>query len=331
VTTAGTKPTKVTFYTIANHRFFLGAVALLNSLRVTGHSGELVVLDVGLVPSERELLEDHARVVASPKPIESHPTMMKPYPHFFEPSGTVVAIDSDILVTGSLGEVFELADQGKICAYPDTPTVRNRWHAEWEQTLKLRSPLRHEVYVNAGFVVFSTTHWPQLLERWWNVCQLVPGDQAYGHETIFNAGDQDALNALLMSEISRDNVALLPEAQAAFAGDVTVEDLDTLRCSANREQKTILHYLDSPKPWEPTGWLRLAATDYVRLMRRLLFAPDVPLRLDPNQVPVWLRPTRRGELTLRALGAANRAVVWSAHRAPTPLRDRLRRVRRALA
>ena len=31
-----------------DHRFFLGTVALLNSLRLTGNVGELVVLDAGL-------------------------------------------------------------------------------------------------------------------------------------------------------------------------------------------------------------------------------------------------------------------------------------------
>ena len=117
-------------------------------------------------------------------------------------------------------------------------------------------------------------------------------------------------------------VALIPQAEAAFGGDITVKDAETLMCKANGASKTILHYLDSPKPWEPSGWLRLGAPDYVRLIRRLLFATDVPLRLDPRHVPLWLRPGVRGELTLRALAAPNRSIVWSAYKpseaAPPP-------------
>ena len=47
----------MTYFTVSTHRFFLGTVALLNSLRLTGNAGELVVLDAGLTPDERELLE----------------------------------------------------------------------------------------------------------------------------------------------------------------------------------------------------------------------------------------------------------------------------------
>jgi hypothetical protein len=54
----------MTYYTVSDHRFFLGTVALLNSLRLTNNGGDFVVLDVDLTPSERELLSDHATVFA---------------------------------------------------------------------------------------------------------------------------------------------------------------------------------------------------------------------------------------------------------------------------
>jgi hypothetical protein len=37
----------VTFYTVSNEPYFLGTVALLNSLRKTGNDGSFVVLDAG--------------------------------------------------------------------------------------------------------------------------------------------------------------------------------------------------------------------------------------------------------------------------------------------
>jgi hypothetical protein len=326
----GAPKNEVTYYTISDHRFFPGAIALLNSLRLTGNAGELVVLDAGLTPIERELLSDHATVFAPPQQIEGNPVLMKAYPHLLEPSGIVVLIDSDMIVTGSLDHVRDIAREGKICAYPDPPETRKRWFAEWHEVLELRAPLRREVCVNSGFLAFSTDRWPDLLGRWWEVCELIPATEVFGAGTSFNAGDQDALNALLMSEIPREGLALLPEAEEAFGGDARVEDVETLTCTSAGRQTKVLHYVDRPKPWERSGWLRLAATGYVRLMRRLLFAPDVPLRLDPGQLPLWLRPSLGGELALRSLGAANRAIVWSSHKAPRPLQERLRRMRRRL-
>ena len=58
-------PTDSTYYTIANAPFFPGLVALLNSLRLSGNAGELVVLDRGLEEEQRELLEPHAPLSSS--------------------------------------------------------------------------------------------------------------------------------------------------------------------------------------------------------------------------------------------------------------------------
>ena len=52
-----------TYYTITDEPFFVGTVALLNSLRLTGHEGEFVALDCGLTPTQQRRLAQHARVV----------------------------------------------------------------------------------------------------------------------------------------------------------------------------------------------------------------------------------------------------------------------------
>jgi hypothetical protein len=321
----------VTYFAVSTHRFFLGTVALLNSLRLTGNVGELVVLDAGLTPSERKLLSPHATVFAPPKRRDIHPVLMKTYAHLTQPSGTVVVIDSDMIVTDSLDHVLALAREGRICAYPDVLAVRRRCFPEWQQTLQLRAPLRSDVYVNTGLVAFSIAHWPHLLERWRQACELIPPGEMWGSRSPFNAPDQDALNALLMSEIPREALVLLPENEQVFGGDAAVDDFDALTCSTPAGPAKILHLIDSPKPWESSGWLRLAGTDYVRLMRRLLFATDLPLRVDPEQAPMWLRPSLRGELTLRALGSANKAFVQASRLLPEPLQTQLRQVRRWFA
>ena len=326
-----TTPARVTYFTVSTHRFFPGTVALLNSLHVSGNIGNLVVLDAGLTSRERDLLSQHATVFAPPRAIDEHPVLLKASAHLLQPSGEVVVIDSDMIVTGSLEPALACARDGKICAFPDVPAVRGRWFAEWEHTLALRRQLRRDVYVNSGFVAFSTIHWPELLTRWRELCQLIPPSDMWGRRSPFNAPDQDALNALLMSEIPREAVALLPEDEQVFGGDVSVDDFETLACTSAGRLSKILHLIDSPKPWEPSGWLRLAGIDYAQLMRRLLFADDVPLRLDRDQVPLWLRPGMTGKRTLRMLGSANRAIVSAAHSVPEPLRMHLRELRRRTA
>ncbi len=311
----------VTYYTVSDHRFFLGTVAMLNSLRITGNEGELVVLDMGLTDHERDVLRGHASLVMPPEETQGvHVLSMKPYPLFFEPSETVVLIDSDMIVTDSLDSVLEWARAGKICVCPAwTEDARTRWFPDWEVMLELRSPLRREDWVHNGFVVLEMEHWPDLFQRWWEVCGRGPEH------------DADALNALFMSEISRDALHILPQGDEVFGGAAQVVDARTLACTLNGRATRLLHYPDNPKPWEPSGWLRLAAPHYVRLMRRLLFANDVTLRVEPRDAPVWLRPSSRGELALRCLGGANRTIVWTSRRIPEPVVERLRRMRRKIA
>jgi lipopolysaccharide biosynthesis glycosyltransferase len=321
----------VTYYTVSDHRFFLGTVALLNSLRVTGNAGELVVLDAGLTSDQRKILEGHATLFDPPQLAAGHPGIMKAYPYLLDAHGTVVVIDSDIVVTGSLQPALDFAREGKICACPPwTEEVRNRWFAEWETALELRAPLRREAWVHNGFVVFSTEHWPGLLERWWEVCELVPVSEMYQDTSLFQAPDADALNALLMSEIPRDALALLPDGDEAFGGHITIDDPKTLSCRLDGRPTRIVHYPDSPKPWDPYGWLRLGVPAYARILQRLYFADDVPLRLDPKQVPLWLRTTSPGSVAYTAVTAANRAIGWSSRVAPEPVRERLRNFRQTM-
>ena len=318
-----------TYYTISDAGFFLGTVMLLNSLRLTGNEGKLVVLDAGLDAGQRAVLEGHAEVVDLPRKIAGTPVSMKPYPYLVGASGTVVLIDSDIVVTGRMDRALDLARQGRMVATPAwTEAARNRWFAEWEPTLKLRAPLRREEWFHNGLVVLDVGRWPHLLERWWELNELVPAEQAFRDNQPFNAPDADSLNALLMSEIPRSALALLPEGDEAFGGDVIIEDAESLRCTLNGRPTLLLHYPDSPKPWQRRGWVRAGATAYAKIMRRLLFAPDLPFRLDPVDVPVWLRPNLRGRAALRACAAANVTIGWLSRRLPDTGRNRLRDWRR---
>jgi hypothetical protein len=307
-----------TLYTIADARFFAGVVGLLNSLRLTGNEGEVVVLDRGLTPGQRDRLGEHARLVRLPKEAAAHTAFAKPYPHFLDPKGIAVLLDSDTLVVRQLAPIIELAAAGKVCVFPEHSSNRDRWLADWEEAFGLVAPPRRQPYVGGGFVAVSVDRWPSLLADWWGACARIPPDRYFaGREQRFWGGDMDALNAVLMSEVDADAVAVLPEHGSAHPDDllrIEVTDERTLACSLDGEPVSILHYSLAPKAWEPAAWLRVRHDAYVRLLPRVLFGDDVALRLDPREVPAWLRPGPSGRTLVRALDAVNRwrgETVWA--------------------
>ena len=77
--------------------------------------------------------------------------------------------------------------------------------------------------------------------------------------------------------------------------------------------------------------MRIRRNPYVVLLPRLLFPPDLPLRLPAEQVPPWLRPGTRGDVLLRLLSAMNGAARAVVRRTRGPVRTQLRKVRDRLA
>ena len=318
--------TEATFYTIADAGFFPGLVALLNSLRLTGNSGELVALDRGLTPPQRALLDGHVTLVELPEALAGRPMLLKAYPHLLGASGTIVLVDSDMIVTRPLADIVSRAQAGRICAFPDHRSHRERWFAEWEEELELRAPLRQHTYLNAGFLALSTEHWPELLGRWWELCDRVPRDQHFGRfEQPFWAGDQDVLNAILASEVPEEALAELPGHEEAYPDDlleVEVVDERTLRCELQGRPTAILHYALGPKAWDRRALVRLRDDAYVRLLPRLLFGDDIALRLEPKSVPLWLRPGRSARVLVRGADLAHGGVRRAVHALPRPIRER---------
>jgi hypothetical protein len=314
-----------TFYTVSEAGFFPGTVALLNSLRLTGHRERLVVLDAGLTSSQRERLAEHATLVEVPAGMA--PTTLKPFASRVGASGTIAFIDSDMIVTASLAPALALADRGKICLFPDPPIDRGRWFAEWEEAFSLAAAPRHQTYLNAGFVAFSTEHWPDLLERWWKACSVIPADRVFTEENqLFRDGDQDALNAILMSEFPPGAVAVLPEDGELFANDsdeAVIVDETGLVCLNHGKTVSIVHQTMQPKAWGCSGWRRIRQWPedvFTRLLPRVLLAEDVDLRLQAHELPWWLRPNAPGRLGVGALKAYGRS-----KRRARSLVDRLQR------
>jgi hypothetical protein len=299
------------FYTVSDARFFVGTVALLNSLRLTGHEQPLVVLDQGLELAQLERLGLHATVVAFASERE-HPVTAKPFPYLADGPPTVVVIDSDMIVTGPLGDVLAEAGEGRICLFPDHVSDRGRWFAEWKEIFELAGEPRRQTYLNSGFVALSSERWPALLPRWWDACSRIPGAQIFTSDNSpLRDGDQDALNAILMSEIPEASVLVLDDSAEAYPDALTrvvVQDERSLACTIDGDGVVILHHAMRPKVWLPSGRRRVDRRDaYLRLLPRLLFDADVALRLSAGEVPVWLRPSPQGRAALSVTSTSNRA------------------------
>src|SRR4029453_18470769 len=132
--------------------YFLGAAALINSLELTGNRGNVVVVDSGLEPWQRDRLTAAATVI----PLDAGAGFAPYYKSHVGASiegKVVVFIDSDIIVTDSLDGVLALASSGRICAVADGHS--ERFFSEWADFFPLARVLRRQVYVNSGFLALS--------------------------------------------------------------------------------------------------------------------------------------------------------------------------------
>jgi hypothetical protein len=323
----------VRFFTMADSENFIGLLALVGSLRLHGHNDPLTVLDLGFTADQRSVLEGLCDTVRVDGIAGRHPWFLASYPYRLHAEGIVVYIDSDVIVTSRLDHAFVAARRGMVCAASDPAS---RWFADWGPIFGLERPLRRQVYVSAAFVAFSTTQFPHLLRRWWECCDDLAqrlGSPPSDRTNPVALPDQDALNALLMSEVPAGSIELLPQNAAAQGprelAQTSVVDLRRLECRHAGQQTMLLHAYGRPKPWQSNAWRNLRRTAYVRCLRRLLNRSDARVCLDDRTLPVWLRPDARGAVTLHLLfgiswirrqvtGAGRRIKVRARSAAPLP-------------
>jgi hypothetical protein len=321
------------FCAIVDSAYFLGAVALVNSLRLTGHTGEIAFLDVGMDARQREFLEQAAMVHDGPAGAGWLSVFVKPMLVKLHPDRSVVLLDNDLVITSSLEPLLSAADEGKIAVFEQPDSTR--WFAEWEQLFALREPLRHGPYVNSGCIALSTSRWREFLDRWYELGQSVSAARA-GRPFVLRPQevvsdpvgypDQDTLNALLMSEVPESAVRIWPHKLTPFweeRHDVRVLDPHSLRCGVDGQTPYFLHSTGQPKPWQPKGWLRLRFFAFNRLLTRVLVGEDVPLRLRPEQIPPWLRPGLRGRLLETSAACVARIAHESMAIVPEEIRARV--------
>jgi hypothetical protein len=297
--------------------FFLGAVAMINSLRILGHSEPIFVLDCGLSTAQRDILSAGATVVAAPD--DSTPFLLKTVAPLRHPAEVMVLIDADIIVTRSLRNLIDHASQDRVVAVEHG---QDRYFPEWGELTG--GTARHRRYVSSSLVLLGGPVGGRVVQTMDSLQRRIdiertpysgplPSFASLGgsfpdtdpHHPFYFA-DQDVLNAVLATEVEDDQVDVLDrraEAITPFTG-LRLIDESTLRCAfEDGTEPYAVHHFMPTKPWlEPT-----IPGVYSRLMSRLLRARDVEIRVPHRALPAHLRPGliaaarswRRGGLSAR--------------------------------
>jgi hypothetical protein len=306
---------RAAFYCVADERYFLGLVGMLNSLRLLGHREPVYVLDAGLTRDQRELLAPHASVVAGDR--ATAPWLAKTLAPMRDPAEVMILIDADMIVTRSLAELIEEAAEGRVIAFRND---RPRFVAQWGELLELGTATPRP-YVSSGLVVLGGETGSKVLRLLDDRQRRVDMDRTLlgrsEADYAFLYPEQDVLNAILCTRVDPDRVDALENRLAPnppFAG-LRLADEATLRCEyADGTQPYALHHFHR-KPWLAPMYHGL----FSRLLARLLLGPDVVLRPPADRVPLRMRrgPIARVERARVDVVDVFRRYVL--HRTGTPL------------
>jgi hypothetical protein len=316
------------FYCMSSAAYFLGAVGMINSLRLQGHSEPIYLLDLGLSDEQRELLAGEATIV--PAPPGTQPWLSKTIAPMAHPAETMVLIDTDIIVTRSLGELIERAAGGGVVAFENDV---QRFVGEWGELLDL-GPLRPGPYVSSGLVVLRGETGAEVLRLLDDRQRRVDFERSYfatdeaGYALRFL--DQDVLNAILASRVPPDRVLALDHRLAATTpfGGLEAVDEATLRCVyPDGGEPYLVHFLLPGKPWQRPMYHGV----YSQLLKRLLVGPGLAIEVPTAMVPVHFREGARGRLARIRTHARDR-LGWGVRRVvPEALLVRLDEARRRRA
>jgi hypothetical protein len=283
------------FYCVVDERYFLGAVGMLNSLRLAGHDEPVFALDCGLTAAQRRRLEPHATLVAGPT--DAPPYLLKTIAPLAHPADVMVLIDADMIVTRPLTQLVERAARGGVVAFANDA---DRFVREWGQALEL-GPIRRTTYVSSGLVLLGGDEGAEVLRLLDDRQRRVEFERTfYGTDEPgypFRYPEQDVLNAILSTRADPERVTVLEHRLAPvppFAG-LTLVDEQRLVCEySDGARPYVLHHI-ARKPW-----LRaLPQSVYSQLLSRVLLAPDLTVPVAQSTVPRTLRRGASGAVARR--------------------------------
>jgi hypothetical protein len=279
--------TPAAFYCLADERYFLGAVGMINSLRLLGHEEPIYLLDCGLSVGQRERLSQEATIVAGPT--DAPPWLLKTLAPRAHPAKVMVLIDADMIATRPLGELVERAAGGRVVAFENDV---DRFVARWGELLEL-GQIHREPYVSSGLVFMGGALGAEVLELLDDRQGRVDVELGYYGRRVsgypFLYPEQDVLNAILCTRPDRSRIERLPNRLAANPPyrRLSVRDDAALRCAYRDGTEPYVLHQFVRKPWlEP-----IHHSVYSRLLARLLLGDDVPIRVSEDEVP---RRMRRG-------------------------------------
>lgn len=278
------------FYCVCNHTHFLGLVALINSMRLVGHDETVYVLDCGLEPDQRRLLDAHA--VLEPAPRSVHPVMLKNVLPLRRPAEVMAVVDVDVIVTRPIVDLVETTRrEGKPLFFLNDRT--DRFHPEWEE-LGFGPPVPHE-YITTGQYVLPAEAGQRFLKVFEGALRRLDLTQTLINREIrprdpFYYPEMDVLNALVGTAIPMESFLLAEPDLVAYwpFPDLRVEDTKALDCRLPTGfRPALLHHI-LEKPWV----VPVSSNPYTRLMTRLLCESDVAIRVPRVMIPRRLRPGR---------------------------------------
>jgi hypothetical protein len=276
---------RAAFYCVSDARYFLGAVGMLNSLRLHRHREPVYILDLGLEEAQRDLLSDAATVVPAPGALPAQ--LQKTVAPLAHPAEVMVLIDADMIVTRPLTELIERAADGGVVAFRDR---QDRFAPAWGEILGL-GEARRGPYVSSGLAFLGGQLGRDVIELMAERQDRVDFSRTFWRRNVrdypFLYADQDVLNAILATRVPPDRLAALDSSLAATPPFRKLRLLDEwgVRCAyPDGTEPYVLHQFVR-KPWLEPMYHGI----YSRLLARLLLADDVPVRVPDREVPLRMR------------------------------------------
>ena len=273
------------FYCVASDEHFVGLVALLNSLRLTGHDAPLFVTDCGLTARQRERLAPHVVLVEVED--QRTPHLAKWAGPLTHPAEVSVLLDVDLIALRSLDPLVAVA-QHRPLVFADP--LWHRFDESWGCLLGL-GPLRRGTYFNAGVIALPARRTTELLPIVATAQRRIDTDKTWlnagASGYAFHFGDQDVWNAVFAARLAPNELLVFEQRLAVHPPFplLRLHDEQTLDCRyPDGAVPFFLHHVGK-KPW-------LAQTRpniYSRLLPRLLLSDDLVLRLDLSDLPWRLR------------------------------------------